>query len=343
MSEAARSAEERRLEAQARVRALLPYVEREQRAFLASQLDQRALFGREDDALASQLCEVGADEVKAYLREEAAYHEAHQDRLDALAADAPTRAVLRARWEGRFACEQDRRGEPQMLDLLLQGRGRKVRVRCPDLQEPLLILFEVFLRDSYFIDDPAPLIYDLGANIGLASLYLHSVHPSAELVCVEPVAESCALLAYNLGRNAIRARVVRAAIAAHTGRTRLRRYHEAPGLSSTARVDAEGSALVERASTVEEVRCARIDEIVTGSDYGLKLDIEGAEHLLADHPEVITRARWIVGELHLGPGVVPVARARALEELMRRHFEVRMEGPGFFGDTITRNFVARRR
>jgi hypothetical protein len=86
------------------------------------------------------------------------------------------------------------------------------------------------------------------------------------------------------------------------------------------------------------------EELLEGRDFGIKIDVEGAEHGLVLHPDLVARARWLVGELHLGPRIVPSAEARAFETLLHRTFErVELGPPGVCGDTLTYAIRAARR
>ena len=50
--------------------------------------------------------------------------------------------------------------------------------------------------------DGTPLVLDLGANIGLSSVYFHHIWPAAKIVAVEPSADNFAVLRQNFGTTA---------------------------------------------------------------------------------------------------------------------------------------------
>ena len=60
-------------------------------------------------------------------------------------------------------------------------------------------------------------ILDLGANIGLSTIYFARRYPGSRLACVEPVPENVRLLIRNLKDNAVEAEVIAAAIDAKDG------------------------------------------------------------------------------------------------------------------------------
>lgn len=120
-------------------------------------------------------------------------------------------------------------------------------------------------------------IVDVGANIGLASVFFRQCWPKAEIVCVEPAADNCELLARNLQPDIEqgKCRVVRGAAWHRSGTCRFaplkkghvnqRHCHEG---------DEDG----------EEVLAYSIGDIVVASQLSfvdvMKIDVEGAETVL---------------------------------------------------------------
>lgn len=79
---------------------------------------------------------------------------------------------------------------------------------------------EVFLEEAYRLPPwfrPRAII-DLGANIGLTSLWYADRYPVAHVVAVEPVPENAALLRSNLSVNSVPSTVVEAAVGPRGGR-----------------------------------------------------------------------------------------------------------------------------
>ena len=320
-----------------RIRALAAYVAPERRAFMASQLDQMRLLGRVDDGWAAEIVGVPHAEVSAHRKAEDQYAAHHQQMLAQLAGNHATHAQLQRAWNNRLDWEGSlSRQAAADLALVLNVRGRRLHFHCADTLESYLLLFEMFLAEPYRITSPASVIYDLGANIGTASLYFHALYPGIPMVCVEPVPQSLRLLKDNLEHNRVNATVVEAAVALTPGQMNLHVHPQAPSLTS---------AFSSPPGAGEHTQVSRVDavgfsQLVQGTDYGLKLDIEGAEHQLVEVPEVLTAARWVVGELHAGPAIVPLERAGDFLALLQRHFHVELEGPGVFGDTVTWTFRA---
>src|SRR5687768_15197616 len=90
----------------------------------------------------------------------------------------------------------------------LGGRERIVRVRAAGLAHPVhlrpgtsdvWILDQVVTKREYAVDGiaPARAIVDAGANIGLATAFFATEHPTATILAIEPEAANHALLVQN--------------------------------------------------------------------------------------------------------------------------------------------------
>lgn len=64
---------------------------------------------------------------------------------------------------------------------------------------------EIFSEQIYHFesDGPQPIIIDVGAHIGLATLYFKSIYPEAKVTCFEPVPENFKLLEQNVYENGL--------------------------------------------------------------------------------------------------------------------------------------------
>lgn len=199
-------------------------------------------------------------------------------------------------------------GRPQ--DLWLRTRGGD-----------LFVLHEVFLSRCYdvpgFDASGAGTIVDLGANVGLASLYLATRAPRARLVCVEPSPANAGLLRRNLAALP-NATVVEAAVAAGSGPVAFDDGHPAWG----GRLAAHGPTLVRGLSMDDLLR----ETLPVGRVDLLKVDIEGAEReLFAGDTGWLDRVDRIVAELH-----PPYAFEEFRALLAGRGFAVHGAGEGGF-------------
>jgi FkbM family methyltransferase len=84
---------------------------------------------------------------------------------------------------------------------------------------------EVFEHQYYRLPlrFPPATILDLGANIGLSTIYFARQYPGSRLACVEPVPENVRLLIRNLKDNAVEAEVIAAAIDSKDGMVAMER------------------------------------------------------------------------------------------------------------------------
>ncbi|MEW5848655.1 MAG: FkbM family methyltransferase [Myxococcota bacterium] len=318
-------------EAHRRIRALLSYARPEERPWCAAMLPDG------DDVLAAvtgiALAELAR--CRGHLRlQENDLTAQRARRVQQMAGSRDTLEVLMSALRER---ERWRAGDVPHLELELVVEGRRLHVRVPPTRESILLAFEIFADDTYRLDGAGavPVIYDVGANVGLAALYLHVWHPTSKLVCVEPLPSNVALLCENLQRNGVNAEVLPCAVAPDDGEVTLHVPQDSHAMASTQPLHGWTTRQV-------TVPARSFSSVLSADRFGLKLDAEGAEHLLTKSPEVLRGARWVVGELHVGEGVVSPTEARAFEELLRREFALELAPAEAFGVTLTRAFKARR-
>ena len=154
---------------------------------------------------------------------------------------------------------------------------------------------DIFVHASlrYEASTPAPRILDCGANIGLASLYYKRVYPAARVTAFEADPTLAALCRQNLEANGAGDVDVQAvAIWTDSGTVRFRQE----GTDSGA-IDGTSAGVVGPALDVPSVRLRDLlaDERV---DL-LKLDIEGAEHIvLPDCADVLAQVEGLLVDVH---------------------------------------------
>jgi FkbM family methyltransferase len=141
-------------------------------------------------------------------------------------------------------------------------------------------------------------VLDIGANIGIAAVYLASIFPNARVFAFEPVAENLELLRKNT-RSLPRIATIEAALGAADGERRL--------YSSIVPTNFGGFSLYEPGSDVRSSRTVRVhnaqrmaDRLGIGGAEVIKLDTEGAEWeiLTALSPQFLGSTQLIFGELH---------------------------------------------
>jgi FkbM family methyltransferase len=180
----------------------------------------------------------------------------------------------------------------------VSGRSSTLHMRMRPGVGDWTVLRGVWLHHDYFhpLISRCQRILDVGANIGMTSVWFKGLNPEATLACVEPDPRNLPLLRLNLAENRIDARVFECAVATHTGRAQL-------GIEMNGGWSSLENAKLHAHTQFVEVETRRIPEIL--DDLGwthvdlLKLDIEGLENdILADGGDWLSRVVLIVFELH---------------------------------------------
>jgi FkbM family methyltransferase len=192
----------------------------------------------------------------------------------------------------------------RVREVLLRGQIKiRYRLNKGDLQSIREIWFEEAYRLPF--EDPSGVLLDLGANIGMTSLWLAKRYSFTQVIAVEPDPNNAALVRQNLELNGIPGHVLEAAIGPKEGTARFE-FSEHSMMGN----------LSENGSLVSMISVATIIEKFGVTTFALiKLDIEGAEQRLFDGPtDWLARTQAIIIEFH--PTVVDYPR---LTELVRSH------------------------
>jgi FkbM family methyltransferase len=174
------------------------------------------------------------------------------------------------------------------FNLHLKG-GPSLRLRLDDD----VVVVSIFGLGEYNVDlsrlGEVSSLLDLGANVGLASIYLSRWLEARQIVCVEPSPASFRLLQENLRRNLPSATAVNAAIVAEPGAYRVAEG-EFPGET---RVEM-GGGTVEGLTVIQLLDRTGIEKVDL-----MKIDIEGGEIPLFERAEEWgDRVGAILGEVH---------------------------------------------
>ena len=152
-------------------------------------------------------------------------------------------------------------------------------------------LVEIFKNLDYDPHSKLPVsrALDLGANIGIASMWLLLRYPGVKLDSYEPNAEVFALLKENLAPFP-NARVFQEAVAEHSGELV---FHQSRRSFASSLIAANDSSEVR----VKTVTLDEAIERIGGIDL-LKIDIEGAEAGVFSSTRALSSIPLIVGETH---------------------------------------------
>jgi FkbM family methyltransferase len=158
---------------------------------------------------------------------------------------------------------------------------------------------EVWFDEAYRLpfEDPTGTLLDLGANIGLTSVWLAKRYPIERVIAVEPDGNNAMLARRNLELNAIKSEVLEAAIGPHEGTARF----ESSRISNLGRLSEKGVpvAMITVDTILGKSACPRLGLV--------KIDIEGGEQQLFDGPlDWLDHTNAIIIEFH--PPLVDYSR-----------------------------------
>ncbi|GAA1997197.1 FkbM family methyltransferase [Catenulispora subtropica] len=220
-----------------------------------------------------------------------------------------------------------------------------------DPGEAALLYREIFQEHSYrrpgWPAGPVDVVFDIGANIGLASMYFKQEHPGAFVVAVEPGPDTFAALTENIAQHVPGGLALEVAVAGRSGTARFGYYPGAPAESGfyadpagdtalAARLlveaglpgaDAERLAGARHRVRYVECRTVTLSDLIAQTAVDrvdlVKIDVEKAEHeVLAG----IAEADWprigaVVAEVHDLDGRL----GRVVRELRDRGFAVAVD------------------
>jgi FkbM family methyltransferase len=207
-------------------------------------------------------------------------------------------------------------GTPWRHDELTFRTRDGITIACPNQAGARVPVYEVLVEDCYRIDElrrwlpSAPVVLDIGAQVGCFTIALASRIPTASVHAYEASPTTARWLERNVRQNGLDGRIVTHATAVSDRAGSMDIYDNAGG-SALNGVTAVGGTLV-------AVPCVSFRDAVTaaGGQVDLvKLDTEGAEYaiVLATSPTDWAGVHAVVLEYHDVPG-------HSWSEL-ERHFE----------------------
>lgn len=179
-------------------------------------------------------------------------------------------------------------------------------VRCPNVAGARVPLYELFVVDSYDMDNllaglPEDLVVlDIGGHIGCFSMALATARPRATVHTYEASPDTASFLMDNVARNRLGARVHpnATAVSDHTGTLEFPAGQFASGLNGISNANVTGTISVPCVTFAEAVSNAggKVDLV--------KIDTEGAEYpiVLGSKPADWSSVQRVVAEFHRVPG-----------------------------------------
>lgn len=162
----------------------------------------------------------------------------------------------------------------------------------------LKTFWQVFLRRVYRVQSTDRAILDLGANIGLFSLYAARLAPEAKIFALEPFPATFNRLVETVHDHQLETRVSCLNYAA-TGANGARIMANVPGPSQRRSLAVAASAMSGTAVSGKTLEAILRENNLSRVDL-MKIDIEGSEYevLLSTPPEVLKRITRIALEYH---------------------------------------------
>lgn len=155
-------------------------------------------------------------------------------------------------------------------------------VHCFDYRTMHLLLRVILLRNEYYFetDTNRPVIFDCGANIGLATLFFKWLYPDSEIYAFEPDRETFAILKRNVDSNDLAGvHLYNAAVSDVSGTASFYVDHARPG---SPRMSLNYQRMPKDTITVETLALSDImrNELAGRELDFLKIDVEGAEDIV---------------------------------------------------------------
>jgi FkbM family methyltransferase len=200
--------------------------------------------------------------------------------------------------------------------VLRSRRGEQIRIE--ELTD-LKAFWQIFLRRVYHVHSADRIIVDLGANIGLFTLYAARMAPQAKIFSFEPFPATFARLVATVRDHRLESRVtcMNSAVAGSNG-TRFMPDAEVPSQRRSVASPASGTGGTEVAATTLE---AIFDENHLPRVDLLKIDIEGSEYevLLSAPPTLLARIGRVAMEYH--GDCAPYSKQQLFDHLRRAGFK----------------------
>ncbi len=188
-------------------------------------------------------------------------------------------------------------------------------------------LREVFVHADYLFEteNDAPVIFDCGANIGLAMLYFKRLYPKALISCFEADPATAAILQKNVEQNHLEnVSTYNLMLANDSGE---RSFYI--GATEAGNLRMSGSANRIPNHREIQVKAAKLSDYVNGPVDLLKMDVEGAEfEIIADlkSSKKISLVQRMVIEYHHKIEGQPSRMSKFLALLEEEGFEYQLSG-----------------
>ncbi|MBP7768678.1 FkbM family methyltransferase [Candidatus Woesebacteria bacterium] len=174
-------------------------------------------------------------------------------------------------------------------------------VTCANHEEALELKQEIFSHHNYYFESEtlSPRIIDVGAHIGMATLYFKKQYPDARITALEPHPLSFQLLQKNIEENRVYGVELLNVALSSTKATRLLHSDTVDNWYSTSSFTAGAWNNLQKTEPIR-VPTVTLSELITEPIDLLKIDIEGAEYDVLYHTpdEILRKIKHASIELH---------------------------------------------
>jgi FkbM family methyltransferase len=204
-------------------------------------------------------------------------------------------------WQGHTIWYRPGSSDTELIYKILLRKGEKGEYAIPSDIRPRL--------------GEVRTVLDIGANIGVSSVYLSDVFPKARVFAFEPSPQNLDLLKRNTEKLG-RVQVVPVALGEDDGSLEFFASEAGANFGGFSRF-AAGSDTARRTAVPVRHAGRQLAELGVASADVIKIDVEGSEWeiLSALGDDYLSRTRYIVGELHGN-------RDFDLLSLLSRHFQI---------------------
>ena len=201
------------------------------------------------------------------------------------------------------------------------ARLRKFQVWYENSKEYHSLKREIFGGDIYYVEfnKKDPVILDVGAHIGLSTLYFKMLYPKSKIIAIEPHPKSIKILRQNIELNRLEnVEVVEAAVGAESGERSLFVDVDEEWMSSSSFIEGSWDNTQENKEIKVDVVALR--EYITSKVDLIKIDVEGAEEeVILSLGNKLNKVGKILFEYHPKKKETP---EKIIEELEKYGFRV---------------------